>query len=255
MSADLVPAEAARLAELKAIVTDGLNTFVTVGRALAEIRDSRLYRATHGTFEAFCESQWGLTRTRAYELISASETVESMSGIPDIEPPKNETQARELRGLLPDTAAEVMRKAHDDTAGRVTASAIRDARRAVAPKPAPSASPLADKIAAELSAADGRYAEQAEKVVPPCPDPAESSQAVADWIESSQAVKDSGYLREFFRTLSRADDFLRFDPERLAHLLSADDTAIVTDYAASVARFADTLRRGRTGLRVVHGGH
>lgn len=243
---DLLPAESARLAELEAIVTDGLNTFVTVGRALAEIRDTRLYRQSHETFEAFCRDQWGLTRTRAYELISASEIAEQVSEISDIAPTK-EGQAKELRGLPAETAAEVMRTAHETTAGKVTASAIKQAREVVAPK----ADPWAARIAAELAASDEQYREQAA-----APEPApEPSPAVTDWIESSQAVQDSGYLRKFFATLARADDFLLFDAERLGQLLDNDGVDSINRYADSIARFAETVRRSRSGLRVINGGH
>lgn len=246
MNADLIPAEAARLAELKAVVTDGLQTFVTVGQALAEIRDIRLYRQTHDTFEAFCADEWGLSRPRAYELINAASVTAAVSAMADTPAPTNERQARELTGLPADTAAEVMRKAHETTAGRVTAAAIRQVREDVAPK----ADPWAARIASELAASDESYAEQAA-----APEPVEPSPAVTDWVESSQAVKDSGYVREFTRTLARADDFLGFDAERLAHLLDDNEAAAVARYAASVTRFAETVRRNRSGLRVINGGN
>ncbi|HEX6762895.1 MAG TPA: hypothetical protein VF094_08855 [Gaiellaceae bacterium] len=47
--------ESARLAELEHVVEQGLQTFVEVGLALAEIRDGRLYRATHSTFAEYCD--------------------------------------------------------------------------------------------------------------------------------------------------------------------------------------------------------
>lgn len=194
MSADLLPAESARLAELEAVVTDGLATFVTVGRALAEIRDSRLYRQTHDTFEAYCQQHWSLSRSRAYRIIEAATITESLSPIGDTPAPANEGQARELTGLPADTAAEVMRKAHDATAGKVTASAIRQAREDVAPKPTPTPSAfdasfdaggegvwddfpdeddepaerdlLAEKIRAELEASDQTYRELAHESTP-----------------------------------------------------------------------------------------
>lgn len=244
LASQLHPDEAARLAELEEVVTDGLNTFVTVGRALAEIRDSRLYRTTHHTFEAYCQQQWGLSRPRAYELINAAAVTEAVSAMADTPTPTNERQARQLTGLPAETAAEVMRKAHDDSDGKVTASAIRQARETVAPKPR---DVFADKIAAELAASDESYAEQAAADQP--------SPAVTDWLESSQAVKDSGYLREYTKAIHRAGEFLRFDATRLSSLLEPVDVEILERYVASVSRFADTIRRGRTGLRVINGGN
>ena len=102
----------------------GLATFVEVGRALAEIRDQRLYRASHRTFEEYCHERWLLSRTRAYRLIDAAAVV---SPIGDGQPPKNEAQARELVPLLREDEQEVVEVwrdlraefGHDVTAKRV----------------------------------------------------------------------------------------------------------------------------------------
>lgn len=50
MSSDIIHV-ARSLEENEAIIERGLATFVEVGTALAEIRDNRLYRESHGTFE------------------------------------------------------------------------------------------------------------------------------------------------------------------------------------------------------------
>lgn len=246
MSADLAlpltDVEQDRLHELEAVIERGLGTFVEVGRALAEVRDGRLYRTTHGTFETYCEQQWNLSRPRAYALISAADTAEAMSRMQDTPVPVNERQASELRGLPTDTAAEVMRRAHDDTAGKVTASAIRYARETVAPRP----DPWAARVAAELAASDDDYRECVAEPVP--------SQAVTDYLASSEKLRDSGYVREFLKALGRSD-YLTFDADRLSELLTEDEAAAVYRQAASATRFAETLRRGRTGLRVIPGGN
>ncbi|MFD0386519.1 hypothetical protein ACFQ2B_40700 [Streptomyces stramineus] len=39
------------------------------GKALQVIRDGRLYRATHPTFEDYCQEQWDITRQYANQLI------------------------------------------------------------------------------------------------------------------------------------------------------------------------------------------
>jgi hypothetical protein len=237
MSADLAlrSDESARLAELEAIVTDGLNTFVTVGRALAEIRDSRLYRGSHGTFEAYCEQQWSLSRSRAYRIIEAAGITEALSPIGDTPAPANEGQARELSGLPADAAAEVMRRAHEETDGKVTASAIRQARETLPPRP----DPWAARVAAELAASDEGYAEHASTLAP--------SPAVTEYLESAPGVADSGYVRRFMAALARSDDFLSYDADKLAALLNEDEAAAVARFAASATRFAESLRRGRKG--------
>lgn len=48
-STALSATEGGRLADLEVTIERGLTTFVEVGAALSEIRESRLYRQTHGT--------------------------------------------------------------------------------------------------------------------------------------------------------------------------------------------------------------
>lgn len=125
--------ELTELTECERIIEEGYAAFLKVGLALAKVRDSRLYRATHQTFEAYCESRWGFTRTRAYELMSAANISQAVSEISDI-PVAAESHAKELRGLEPETAAEVMERAAES--GDLTAASIREAREEIAPKPA-----------------------------------------------------------------------------------------------------------------------
>lgn len=66
-------AEVAHLSKLEGIVRRGLDTDLEVGNALAEIRDTWLYRATHETFEAYLRDRWRMSGPRAYQLIQAAE--------------------------------------------------------------------------------------------------------------------------------------------------------------------------------------
>lgn len=72
------------------------------GLVLLTIRDNRLYRATHNTFEDYCEQRWGLSGRRANQLIGAYEVTEELGTMvpktPEIQAP-NERQARELAPL------------------------------------------------------------------------------------------------------------------------------------------------------------
>lgn len=117
------------LDECEAVIERGLATFVEVGDALAEVRDLRLYRSTHETFEAYCEQRWGLSRKRAYDLIGAAEVVGALSPIGDTPMPANEGQARALRPVKdePEKMAEAMKQAAAVTNGKPTASAIAEA--------------------------------------------------------------------------------------------------------------------------------
>jgi DNA N-6-adenine-methyltransferase (Dam) len=122
----LTPAESSRLAELEQVVDAGLQTFVDVGLALLEIRDERLYRETHGTFEAYLDERWGMSRSRGYRLIDGARVAELVSPIGDI---ANEAQARELVPLLAEEAelVEVWRELRAEHGARLTAAKVREA--------------------------------------------------------------------------------------------------------------------------------
>jgi hypothetical protein len=53
--------ESDELADLEAIVDAGLEKFLEVGNAIAEIRDRRLYRATHSDFNAYIRDRFGIS--------------------------------------------------------------------------------------------------------------------------------------------------------------------------------------------------
>lgn len=48
------------------------NSYVEIGRALDQIRERRLYRATHGTFEEYCSERWGRTARWARQRIEGA---------------------------------------------------------------------------------------------------------------------------------------------------------------------------------------
>jgi hypothetical protein len=54
----LTASEKGRLDQLEEKIERGLKTFIEVGTALREIRDKRLCRQTHGTFEDYCRERW-----------------------------------------------------------------------------------------------------------------------------------------------------------------------------------------------------
>lgn len=93
---ELATGEQKRLDELEATISAGLTGFSEAGAALREIRDSKLYRATHSTFEAYCQDAWGLTHQNANRLIRSSTVAELISPIGLI---PSESVARELAPL------------------------------------------------------------------------------------------------------------------------------------------------------------
>jgi len=70
--------------------------FWAAGKALQVIRDARLYRGTHDTFEGYVEDQWDMSRAQAYRLIDAWQLAERLSPIGG---KLNESQVRELLPL------------------------------------------------------------------------------------------------------------------------------------------------------------
>ncbi|TVZ96473.1 hypothetical protein [Streptomyces sp. BK340] len=120
----LTASESSALAEHEAVIERGIKTFYEVGTALADIRDRKLYRADHGTFEEYCQRRWQLSRPRAYELITAAEVV---SGMPDTaQPVANARQASELARVPEPERADVWRETVERTAGKPTAAAVRE---------------------------------------------------------------------------------------------------------------------------------
>lgn len=92
----LTDTERQQLESYEVVIQNGLQQFVEVGNALLAIRDSRLYRQQHKTFEDYCQQRWGFTRKRAFQLMQASEVVARLSTIVDTPLPVNEGQVRAL---------------------------------------------------------------------------------------------------------------------------------------------------------------
>lgn len=115
-----------RLAECERVIERGLNTFVEVGAALLEIRDSRLYKDNYSTFEDYCRERWGIEKRHAYRLMDAAGVVENVSNWTQILP-TNEAQVRPLTGLSPETQAQVWQQVIDTApAGKITAAFVQE---------------------------------------------------------------------------------------------------------------------------------
>src|SRR5579859_5415921 len=76
--AKLSRVESRRLQACEKIIRSGLKSFLEVGKALVEIAESRLYRATHSSFRDYCRDKWGMSREHAYRFVRASEAVASL---------------------------------------------------------------------------------------------------------------------------------------------------------------------------------
>ena len=93
---DSVPSyERKALAKLERVIARAMTSWVPEARALRAVRDARLYRATHPSFELYVEDRWGIKRRRAYQLVKAAPVADAIrtAGLPA---PLSETHVRPL---------------------------------------------------------------------------------------------------------------------------------------------------------------
>lgn len=126
--------EQSELARQEAVIERGLHTFVEVGLALTVIRDARLYRLGHATFAEYCRDRWKMDRQRAYQLIEAAQVVENVKNVLQIEPPQNDSQARELAKVREPEAQRAVWQRVIETApdGVVTTAFVKQVVREMA---------------------------------------------------------------------------------------------------------------------------
>ena len=108
MALELTVIEKTELEELETIIKQSAGAFYRVGCALAKIRDSRLYRETHDTFEAYCKDMWEMGVRHVQRLMLSAKTIDNIETRPIGRIPINEAQARPLTKLA---TAESQREA------------------------------------------------------------------------------------------------------------------------------------------------
>jgi hypothetical protein len=123
---ELSPEEGARLEALEQAIERGLTTFVEVGQALLEIRDQRLYRATHTTFEQYLAERWHMARRTGYAYIDAAAVAANLPSSAKL----NVSQAAELARLSPEEQRDLAR----EVAGLTIAQTRAAVRRRIAEK-------------------------------------------------------------------------------------------------------------------------
>ncbi len=144
--ADLSQSDENRLMACEITIRSGVKAFCAVGDALCEIRDGRLYRATHETFEAYCLERWQISRPRAYQLInhslvlgaigeaagtlspngSASEADGNLSTYVDI----SDLAARDIKPYLAEVTEEIREKVAKGADPVTTTFEVIEAKRA-----------------------------------------------------------------------------------------------------------------------------
>ena len=118
--------------------------FYEAGTALRELRDRRLYRSTHVTFEEYCRERFDFTRRRPYQLIEAAQIYDNL--IDKCEPmvpvlPTKEGQVRPLSELNTDEQPIAWEAAVKQAGGKVpTGRIVKDVVKRMKdnnPKPIP----------------------------------------------------------------------------------------------------------------------
>ena len=78
----ITPFEVAELARLESIIDSGIASIIPSWEALKKIRDTRLYRQTHDSFEKYCKDRFGLAKSVVYRMIEAAEAMEKIGSHP-----------------------------------------------------------------------------------------------------------------------------------------------------------------------------
>lgn len=117
--------EQARLDELESTIEQGLQRFYETGKALDEIRQTRLYRQSHKNFEAYCRERWGIARQTANRFIAATQVIDNLVKT-DLQIPQKENQVRPLTKLSPELQVKIWEEAVDlALGGQPTGAAIK----------------------------------------------------------------------------------------------------------------------------------
>lgn len=118
----------------EAIIAKGWETFLAVGYALATIRNKRLYRDRHATFEDYCRQKWEFSKSHANRLIEAAVVAAILTPIGV--KPTSESQLRPLVDLPPQRIPDAWKKAQELAGGKeITAKVVRQAAEQFKPLP------------------------------------------------------------------------------------------------------------------------
>jgi hypothetical protein len=181
----LTPSESSRLTELEQVIEAGMKTFAEVGTALWAIRDGRLYRASHATFESYCREKWGFARNYANKMIAAAEVVGRLGTI--VPKPSTERQARPLAQLPAAEQPQAWKEAteHAESEGRrVTA---RDVETVVEERKARAATAAGQK---EEPQEPGKRQESEDELADEMPNPAREGKAMYFAAEAVNLLRE-----------------------------------------------------------------
>lgn len=133
------------LTQLKEIITRNLNATIECGIALREIRDRELWREEADSFSAFCVDNWGVSRSRAYQLIECGEIVAELTPAASTAV-DTERAVRELKKAPAEARSEIVINAEKDENGKVSGPAMAKAVKEHNEKAVPATAPEAPKV-------------------------------------------------------------------------------------------------------------
>jgi ribA/ribD-fused uncharacterized protein len=105
----------------EAVIQANVRQFVAVGLALKAIRDEKLYRQTHSSFEAYCMARFDFGGNYGHRLIKSASVVEGMKPELELLPignslvPTTESQVRELLKVPEGDRVKVLKRAAQKT--------------------------------------------------------------------------------------------------------------------------------------------
>ncbi|HZL06083.1 MAG TPA: DNA N-6-adenine-methyltransferase [Coriobacteriia bacterium] len=243
LAALALTSDAARmLTDCEQIIERGLATFVEVGQALLRIRDERLYRESHKTFEAYCRERWGMNRAHAYRQIEAAKIAGVLSPIGDT--PASESVARELVPLLEDEAdlAETWRELRAEHGPKLTAAKVR-----LAVNQRLRLDQQIGTVTSSLSTeyyTPQRYLEAARKVLGTIDlDPASCAQA-NETVRAARyfTAREDGLAQEWDGTVYMNPPYGRDCPKFVAKLLTSYERGDVTAAIVLLSSYSSDVR-------------
>lgn len=160
----LTTREQKSLGECEETIERNLAGFVAVGKALATIRDKRLYRTADNpkrTFADYCGERWDMTDNYARKLLGASEIVVHLENKDNCTClPTTESQVRPLLSFRSDDGGKGSKRVIDlEEVGNVWAEVVEKAPQDGAGNPHITAKHVAETVD-QWRAADEPYVEE-----------------------------------------------------------------------------------------------
>ena len=241
---DRVPAMDAT--EARALTDDIKNHATAVWTLLTRAHQGRAWKSLgYETWAEYVGTEFDLSRGRSYQIIDQARVIFAIEEAVSTKVDISERVAREIKPSLNAVVADARQAVSalgdsptDESVQGVVTSVV-DAHR----KPVVSITTRQSESATETF--DQTTGESID--TPP------ARAFVAAAIESDESVQDAAYMHAFYVAVSKADDFLAFDAERIGQLSKQEDFITVEQFIGNAERFLKKMRAAGSGLRLVGG--